>query len=194
MPPKKLVSLRRFIKSTLKIGIITGRALETLCGKIMHSQPSIHVVGTSDACNEGAGFCINKTWALYKFKQTHKNKLHIDEKEAHAVIMLLHNLRKELTGKKLILMIDNSELYHAMRRHWAGERMMLSIYEICFVMMECKIQVWFELIPSSCNKLADSLSRFDLNTFWKWVGINQITVNPTPKTLTYINKFKMITI
>ena len=148
----------------------------------------------SDACNEGAGFCINETWASCKFKHTHKNKLHIDEKEAHAVIMLLHDLRKDLTGKKFILMMDNLALYHAMRRHWAGERMMPSIYEICFVMMECRIQVWFEWISSSCNKLADSLSRFDLNTFWKWAGIHQTTVNPLPQKLTHINKFKMITI
>ena len=72
-----------------------------------------------------------------------------------------------MNGKKFTLMVDSSALYHAMRRHWAGKRMMPSIFETCFVMMEYKIQVWFEWIPSACNKLADSLSRSDVTTFWK---------------------------
>ena len=36
IPQKKLEKLVAFIKSTIEIGIITGRALDTLCGKMMH--------------------------------------------------------------------------------------------------------------------------------------------------------------
>ena len=36
IPIKKLEKLKAFIKSTISTGIITGRVLDTLCGKILH--------------------------------------------------------------------------------------------------------------------------------------------------------------
>lgn len=251
IPDDKWKRLRDFIQSTIKIGIITGRALEKLCGQIMHwsqlykpakslcynmiaylhrhiriqkhyrtlcwllpdcvikdlkfwlkytdlvkevpmesiiREPTIQVVGSSDACDFGGGFCIQKFWSYYTFHEKHRH-LQIDEKEAHAVIMLLYNLRKELTGKKLILYIDNSVLYWAMVRHWAGERMMPSIYEICATMMEYKICVWFEWIPTDCNVLADTLSRHDELAFWEWINLFNIEVNPEPLKLDYISDY-----
>ena len=103
--------------------------------------------------------------------------------------MLLYNLREELTGKKLILFVDNSVLYWAMVRHWAGERMMPCIYEICNMMMEYKICVWFEWIPTDCNVLADTLSRHDELAFWEWINLFNIEVNPKPLQLDYISDY-----
>ena len=251
IPEDKLIALRKFIQCTIDIGIITGRALEKLCGKIMHwsqlykpakslcynmithlhkhiriqkhyrtlcwilpdciikdlkfwlkyielirevpmksiiREPSIQVIGSSDACDEGAGFCIQKHWSHYLFSEKHR-KLQIDEKEAHAVIMLLYNLREELTGKKLILFVDNAVLYWAMVRHWAGERMMPCIYEICHMMMEYNICVWFEWIPTDYNVLADTLSRQDVASFWEWIRLFHININPTPLQLDYVNDY-----
>ena len=255
IPDDKLQKLTTFIKSTLDIGIITGRALDALCGKIMHwsqlfkpakalcynmifylyqririipnyktecfylppcivqdlqfwlkyakvikevpmatiiNQPSIQLFGSSDACDYGGGFCIREKWSYYKFTNTHRVTLHIDQKEAHVVIMLLHNLRHFLTGKRITLFIDNAVLYWAMVRHWAAQRMMPCIYEICLIMMRYRIAVWFEWIPTECNKLADSLSRFDMHTFHKWVQLHRIQVEPHPLRLQYINDFEMI--
>ena len=151
IPENKLEKLKVFIKSTIKIGVITGRAMDTLCGKIMHwsqlfkpakalcynmisysyrkvrirlgyktecfilppcivqdlkfwlqythliksvpmtrvlNLPMIQIYGASDACEYGGGFCIREKWGYYKFSDQH-SKWHIDQKEAHAVIMLL---------------------------------------------------------------------------------------------------------
>ena len=252
IPDDKLLDLRKLIRLSIKIRVISGSALESLCGKIMHwSQlykpakslcynmvsylhkllrtkqdykrlcfnipdciiqdlkfwlkytelikevsmasiihpPSMVVVGTSDACDYGGGFCINKDWCYYEFRYPQFN-WHINQKEAHAVIMLLHNLRKDLTGKKLVLMVDNTSLFYSMAKHWGSERMMPCIYEICYLMMEYKIQIWFEWIPTEANKLADSLSRFDFACFWKWVRLHGITVNPEPIEPVYYFKLK----
>ena len=251
IPNEKLKRLRNFIKLTIKIGVITGRALETLTGQIMHwsqlykpakslcynlvsfihkkirarksyrtecfrlpscviqdlkfwqkyvnllksvsmesiiREPAIQIVGASDACNSGGGFCVKDTWGHYKFKDCHK-QIHIDEKEAHAVIMLMENLKHILTGKKLVLYVDNAVLFHAMSRHWAGERMMPCIYEICHIMMKYKIQIWFEWIPTDCNKLADALSRYDFDSFWKWVQIFRLQMRPFALNLKYVKNY-----
>ena len=247
IPDDKLSDLIKLIQLSLKIKVISGSALESLCGKIMHwSQlykpakalcynmvaylhkllrakqdykrmcfkipgcilqdlkfwlkyteliksvtmesilypPSMTIVGTSDACDFGAGFCIDKHWAYYEFRYP-QCTWHINQKEAHAVIMLLHNLKDILTGKKLVLMVDNTSLFYSMAKHWGSELMMPCIYEICYLMMEYKIQVWFEWIPTEANKLADSLSRFDFECFWKWVRLHGIRVNPFKTELVY---------
>ena len=251
IPKDKLIRLKDFISSTINLKIITGRALETLCGQIMHwsqlyrpakslchnmishihktirlhkayrakcwllptcilkdlkfwlkyvdlikevpmrwvlNSPTIQMIGSSDACDFGGGFCIGKFWSYYRFIPAHR-EWQIDQKEAHAVIMLLHNLKHILTGKKLVLYVDNAVLFWAMARHWAGERMMPCIYEICNLMMEYKICVWFEWIPTECNTLADSLSRFELDTFWKWIKLHNMRVNDKPFQMTYIKDF-----
>lgn len=247
IPEDKLEHMKKLINNTLKAGIISGVALESLCGKIMHwsqlykpakslcynmlsylfelirkkhdykkkcfyvpqcikqdlkfwlkyievirevkmeyiiKPPSLTVVGTSDASDEGAGFCINRYWGFYEFKEPQKS-WHINQKEAHAVITMIQNLKDYLTGKKLILLVDNTALFYSMAKHWGSKAMMPCIYEICYLMMEYKIEIWFDWIPTECNKLADSLSRLDLPTFWKWVGLHGIKVTPIPLDLTY---------
>ena len=104
--------------------------------------------------------------------------------------MLLHNLRKELTGKKLVLMVDNTSLFYSMAKHWGSELMMPCIYEMCYLMMEYKIQIWFEWMPTEANKLADSLSRFDFVGVRKWVRLLGIKVNPHKTELVYHFKLK----
>ena len=250
IPDNKLKQLKKLINNTLKAKIITGRALETLCGKIMHwsqlykpakalcynmvsylhkilrckqnykylafrvppcilrdlrfwlkytslikevsmdsiiNEPSEVIVGASDACDDGAGFCVGQKWAYYKFEGEQK-EWHINQKEAHAVITLLHNMKDELRGKKLILLVDNTALFYSMAKHWGSERMMPCIYEMCLLMMQNNIRVWFEWIPTKCNVLADALSRYDFKMFWDWVNIHRMTISPKPITLSYYHK------
>jgi len=254
IPDDKKQQLLKLIQNTIITKIITGRALEALCGKIMHwsqlykpakalcynmiyylhttlrnkrdyktlcfrvpdcvildlkfwikylnliqevtmrsllRQPSMSIIGTSDACDEGAGFCIGRNWGYYKF-QKEQQCWHINQKEAHAVIMMLHNLRHDLTGKKLILLVDNTALFYSMAKHWGSDRLMPCIYEICILMMEYKIQIWFEWIPTKCNVLADALSRYDSNTFWKWIDLHNMNVKPKPTPLEYYNTLSFL--
>eukprot|EP01083_Nonionella_stella_P102493 291599_1 len=87
--------------------------------------PSIMVSGSTDASNKGGGFMIGEHWGAYKFKDVlnseglNHRKMHINLQEAHAVIMLLSNFRSYLSGKKLLLYIDNTTVYYGMRNHWA---------------------------------------------------------------------------
>ena len=69
-------------------------------------MPSIQVYDSSDACNVGAGFCIKEKWSFYKSTMKHEMAIHIDQKEAHAVSILLYNLPNFLRGKKLTLLLD----------------------------------------------------------------------------------------
>ena len=254
IPEDKQTQLKILIQNTLLTKVITGRALETLCGKIMHwsqlyrpakalcynmisylhkllrqkkdykrlcfkvpkciiqdlkfwikyldlikevdmkyilNQPTMLTIGTSDACDDGAGFCIDRHWGYYKFPKHHK-KWHINQKEAHAVIMMIHNLKHYLTGKRLILMVDNTPLFYSMAKHWGSEALMPFVYEICILMMKYKIQIWFEWIPTKDNVLADSLSRYDFNTFWKWTKIHNMTFFNKPTPLEYYNTFTFL--
>ena len=155
------------------------------------NTPTMTMVGTSDACDTGAGFCINKECGHYKFNHQ-QTEQHINQKEAHAITMMLHNLRNQLTGKKLILLVDDTSLFYSMVEHWGSERLMSCVHEICYLMMEYKIQMWFEWIPTGCNKLADSLSRIDFKCFWKWVRIHSITVRPKHIKLDYYFKLQYL--
>ena len=88
---------------------------------------------------------------LYKFPQI-DSKLHINQKEAHSVIMLLYNLRKNLTGKNIISYVDNTLLFDAMCKRWSSaSNMMKFIYEISLLKIEYAIELWLEWMPSKTN-------------------------------------------
>ena len=254
IPNEKRENLKRFIELVIQYQIISGRALESLCGKIMHwSQlykpakplcynmlgfiyqnirqdknlklrwfilpesvitdlkfwlryidilqevkmarilytPSIQINGSSDASNFGAGYCIGDMWSNYRFTHEHKNSLHINQKEAHAILTLIETLKYKLTGKRLVLFVDNTAVFYAMCNRWAGPQLMPFVYETSIKMMEYKIDIWFEWIPTESNVLADTLSRFKTNEFWEWVNLYNIRLRPHKTPSKYIHNLSL---
>lgn len=254
IPDTKYKEMIDFIDAVIKYKKISGRALESLCGKIMHwsqlrkpakalcynmigfiyqhirdkyhhklrwftlpeciiqdlkfwrkyaaliktvsmdsiiYKPKYSIYGSSDACDTGAGFVIGNKWGVYKFSQKHI-KWHINQKEAHAVLMLIYNQRNYLSGKRLTLYVDNTSLFFAMCKHWSSAtQLMPFIYEISLLMIKYCIEIWFEWIPSKTNVMADALSRYDFNHFYKYTKLLNLEINKKPMPLFYYSSFKL---
>ncbi len=136
------------------------------------NEPSITITAATDACDTGGGFTIGSHYCLYDFSAepnddgiVHRN-MSINYQEAHAVIMLLYNFRRELTGQKVLLYIDNQSVLYSIFKCWSGSlNLMEYIQEVAMLMCEYCIELRVEFTPSLINGLADSLSRRDLDKF-----------------------------
>ena len=256
IPDGKYRRIIIFLEEAIKFRWISGRALENLCGKLMHwSQlrgasksllintvifihqrlrkvdnykttwfylpdsiirdlkfwlsfskiiktvpmediirtPSVQIIGASDACDYGGGFVIGRDWAYYRFIKRHEVNWVIAQKEAHAVMMLIHNMKHLITGRKVILLVDNQTLFWAMKRHWTKGSLMPFVYELSLMQIKYKTWIWFEWIPTQYNVLADSLSRFDLVSFKKWVRLQHYNMRAYPYPLKYVRNFELYT-
>ena len=254
IPIQKRESLKRFIILVIQYRIISGRALESLCGKLMHwSQlykpakplcynmlgfiyqnirknknlkrkwfripdsiimdlkfwlkyidilkevkmerilyiPSIQINGTSDASSFGAGYCVGNMWSNYRFTRRHRDRLHINQKEAHVILTLIETLKHSLTGRRLILYVDNTSVFYAMCNRWAGPQLMPFIYETSLKMMEYRIEIWFEWIPTQNNLLADTLSRFQTREFWEWVNLYNMQIDSHKTISNYVHNLTL---
>lgn len=153
-------------------------------------KPTTTVYAQTDASGSHGGVWLGEHWFAYPF---HKNDMqwHITLKEAHAVVMLLHNFRSELTGKTVVVMVDNQALYHSVRRKWSPTRsVMIFVYEICLLMMEYGINLWIEWICSEINIGADALSRGDLPRFKEYAQWGQ-QIDEKEYPHEYYSKYRM---
>ena len=254
IPNEKFKRIVTALEEAIKFKWVTGRALESICGKLMHwsqlrgaskallintvkfihkelrktpryktkwfkltdsvindfkfwiafsklirtvqmediiKSPSIELIGSSDASNFGGGFVVGDEWGYYRFTRTHRKQWEIAQKEAHAVLMIIRNMKHMITGRKLILLIDNQTLYWAMKRHWSTGIMMPFIYELSLLQMKYKTWIWFEWIPTQYNLLADALSRFNLESFWHYKEIYNYQIRPKPIRLSYVYDFEL---
>ena len=188
---KKWFRLTTMIVKDLKFWLSYSQLLKTVPMEDIIKAPSYQIIGSSDACDIGGGFVVGTHWSYYKFIDRHINRWEIAQKEAHAVLMIINNLKHWLTGKKLILLIDNQTLFWAMKRHWASGMMMPFIYELSLLQMKYKIWIWFEWIPTQYNILSDALSRGNLNSFWHAVELHNYKVDKKPLRLKYVFDFEM---
>jgi hypothetical protein len=134
--------------------------------------PSISVSASSDACDDGAGFLVANMYYAYKFASApnaqnvvHAN-MHINLKEAHAILMLLYHFRHDLTGRRVWLACDNQVCVHSLARSWSQSyAMMEMVQEIALMQLEYCIDLYIDWVPSWMNEFADMLSRFDMKGF-----------------------------
>ena len=178
IPNDKLNNLRAGIAMIIRHRLCTARALESVCGKIMHwtqlqkaakplcyslihhiqqyvrsakvrktdilalpiriindlkmwlhfcdflqsvpfqyiaGTPSIDVYAATDASSTAGGMVMGAEWAKYDFSPKH-SEWHINVKEAHALLMLIHNRRQQLHGRRLVVYIDNKTVFYAFCR------------------------------------------------------------------------------
>ena len=187
-----IIALPLSIINDLKFWKKYALTIKTVPISYILNTPKINISGSSDACKNGAGFIIGPYWAKYKFKQNHLN-WHINQKEAHAILTLLHTLRYKLTGSKLILYIDNEPIYNAMKRKWSPKpSIMMFIYEISLLLIEYKIWIYVDWIDSESNTLSDCLSRDEMIKFWKLSKIYELNLEYIPLKVDYFNNFKFV--
>ncbi len=163
------------------------------------NQPSITITGSTDACNTGGGFNVGKMFGYYEFRNTsNKNginhrTMHINIQEAHAVIMLLYNFRRELSGKQLLLYIDNTSVLFSLFKHWSGSpELMAFIQEAVLLMCSYNIGLRVEFIPTAMNGLADSLSRGELDEFHYLVKQFELDMDQNPTPLVYYSDLNLL--
>ena len=117
----------------------------------------------------------------------------INRKEAHAISMMLHNLRYELTGRKILLYVDNSAVCYTLYKCWAkSEDLMDFIYEITLVQCMYKIEIYVQYIPSEMNVMADALSRKDFARFQQEVRLFGFNFDTRPVSLSYYERLYMV--
>ena len=255
IPEEKLSSFLYAIDMIIKYRVISGSALERLCGKIMSyaqlneyskplcfhmityiynnircgyysktdvfilplsiiydlmfwkeyiiniktvpinyilKTPIINITGSSDACNNGAGFIVGDKFAFYKFNDNHLN-WHINQKEAHVILTLIETLKHQLTGQKIRLYVNNATIYGALRKKWSNKQgIMMFVYEICLRMIKYKIWLHIDWISSEMNELSDALSRYDFKRFDQISLQYNIHFNKTPLDVSYVNDFTIM--
>ncbi len=163
------------------------------------NEPSITITAATDACDTGGGIVLGAEWCMYDFVknknrdgETHRT-MSINYQEAHAVIMMLHNFRKELTGKKVLLYLDNKSVLYCIFKCWSGSlRLMEYIQEIAMLMCKYCIELRVEFTPSWMNGPADALSRRDTKRFWEIAETFNLKFNPHPKQLEYYTELHLI--
>ena len=134
-------------------------------------EPTCNVYASTDASDTHGGVWLKSHYFHYKFRGKDKKKA-IVYKEAHAALMLIHNFKNELTGKRLKIFVDNTNLYHGLRRKWSTTReVMIYIFEICLLGFKHNIEVWVDWISSESNLAADALSRDQISKFREWASM-----------------------
>ena len=171
---------------------------EVTMESVLHT-PSITITACTDASSSGGGFVVGPHYGAYEFRDSdnayginHK-AMHINLQEAHAVIMLLYNFRKILTGHKVLLYIDNTSVMYSMFRNWSGSlQLMEYIHEIVLLLCVYKIECHVDYIESDMNGLSDSLSRQQIKRFRKIVREWGLTVDQEPTPLTYYPELHLL--
>ena len=129
-------------------------------------QPTTTISASTDASSTAGGFLCANVWHSYTFNdqpncmgRIHK-EMHINLKEAHAVIMMLYHCRRMLTGRKVLIFIDNQACMRSIIKAWSKSRALMDfVQEISMLMMTFCIEVHVEYIESAHNIFADLLSR-----------------------------------
>ncbi len=163
------------------------------------SVPSITIIASTDACEEGGAYVIGANYGAYFFRETQNefgiihSDLSIDKLEAHAVIMLLWNNRLKLAGKQLLLYVDNKSIMYSIFRNWSGSpELMEYIQEIKLIQCVYSIGVHVDYIPSEFNELSDSLSRDDWEAFYECVDLFELEMNSEPDDLEYYESLRFL--
>lgn len=147
------------------------------------------ISASSDACDSGGGFLVADRWYAYKFKDVmsadgyNHLEMHINMKEAHAILMLLFHFRHLLTGRKLWLLCDNQVCVYTIAKAWSSAHALMDmVQEISMMCMEYCIGLRIDYIPTWLNGPSDMLSRGCVGDFkaymkaWKMPVIEQHNV------------------
>ncbi len=130
------------------------------------NNPSINIYAATDASSTAGGYVVHDKFSSYNFSKQHISEWNINYKEAHVVLSMIKTNCHLLSGKSVLVYIDNTSCFYSMIRKWSKSfDMMAFIYELALLLMKYRIYMKFEWLPSAFNFFADSLSRDDLPRF-----------------------------
>ncbi len=109
------------------------------------------------------------------------------------MITLLYNHRKTLSGKQLLLYIDNTSVLYSLYKHLSGSaELMEFIQEAVLLMCKYCIGIRVEFIHTSMNGLSDTLSRGELEEFHQIVDAFGLQIDPQPFEIEYYDSLHML--
>ncbi len=162
-------------------------------------QPSVTISASTDASSFAGGYVLGGNWCSYDFStQENKyglkhSKMSINYQEAHAIIMMLWHHRKSLSGRKVLLYVDNQSVMYSLYKCWSGSTTLMEfIQEIVLIMCIYCIDIHVEYIPTSINKCSDSLSRKALDLFHRDVELYGMEVNDIMDDPEYYEELRLL--
>ena len=185
------IQLPDYILLDLKFWLEYAQFIKEVPIESILRPPSSVIYASTDASDFAGGFLCGDIWSTFLFTETHKKNWHINQKEAFVILNMIYNLRDKLTGKKVIVHIDNTTTFHSISKKWSKTyKIMIFVYEICLLMIKYNIFVWVEWISSTANIFADALSRYQIQRFRQATADFNIPIQPNPLQLQYFNDFK----
>ena len=143
----------------LRMWFLCSSAFRTATIASLLYRPSIDIAAMTDASSHSGGYMIGDHWAHYRFRAD-MARLPICAKEAHAIIVMLHTLKHELTGRCIHIACDNANVVRAVVRRWSKSPMLMTfVIELIMCLLKYKITIWIEWISTHRNGFADALSR-----------------------------------
>ena len=140
-------------------------------------RPSCNVTISTDASGYGIGvYFEGRSIAMDIPLELLPFSIHI--KEIYAIWVAIKHFASLITTKKVIILCDNEAVVHALSRKWCMDELLMAfVYEICALSVEYKFYFWMEWISTKDNILADSLSRFDWQRFYKFNHLYSIKLD-----------------
>ena len=141
-------------------------------------EPSITITASTDASSTGGAFICADKWYGYDFAKSANRHgrvhadMHINMQEAHAVIMMIHHCRSMLSGRKLLLWVDNQVCMYGIIKAWSASRALMDfVQEISMLTMHYCIDLRVEYIPTELNTFSDLLSRGARSEFLELIDL-----------------------
>ncbi len=107
--------------------------------------------------------------------------------------MMIWHHRKQLSGKKVLLYIDNQSVMYSIFKHWSSsDKLMEFIQELILIMCCYCIDVHVNYIPTKMNDGADALSRDQLDRFHELVDLYGWEINEQMDDVDYYNDLKLL--
>ena len=120
---------------------------------------TFNVYAATDASDKGAGFILANRFGHYTFKPAHK-QWHINCKEAHCILTMIHSAPYLVTGKILYIYCDNEACVGAINKTWSkSAKFMKFIAEIAWACIAYRAIAKLQYVQSDLNVLPDALSR-----------------------------------
>ena len=116
-----------------------------------------------DACMEGFGIYYQGNYVSFPFP-LNVSHWHINEKETFAILIALNTFGPQWSGLQGKCFSDNFTAIYAFKNKWArNPRIMACVYYSCLLLLHYKILIYVDYINTKLNKVADLLSRSELN-------------------------------
>ena len=123
----------------------------------------------TDASDKGFGCYFQGEWCqgTFPLHSFGDKQMSINWHELYMVTMALVLWGPQLAGKRLLIHCDNASVVHIMAKASScSKTMMVLVHTFMLLAMQHNIHIKVQHIAGLNNKVADALSRFDMDRFW----------------------------